>query len=91
MAQTLKHSPRFPGCLPPAVVSDSGCTEQQHSALAKDIGYGVRLPESQARDSVLREELTGLEAVQSSNNTIHPGEEAVTIDFLSGGIQWVNI
>lgn len=35
VAQTLKHSPGFPGCLPPAVVSDSGCIERQHSALAK--------------------------------------------------------
>lgn len=39
-AQTLKHSPRCPGCRPPAVASDSGCIEQRHSALAK--GQRVR-------------------------------------------------
>lgn len=45
VARTLKHSPGSPGCLPPAVVSDSGCIEQQHSALAK----GQRLWSKAAR------------------------------------------
>lgn len=73
----------------PVVASDSGCSEQPHSGLAR--GQRVRSGAGTALNKGLSVKfpLTGLETVQGSSHAIHIGEEVVLVDVLCCRIQRV--